>query len=158
MTKRIHTPESQTQADLTSALLPARRAWIQAADNAMGVREASTSLTIVALMVSRLGPDVQQKTLAREIGVNAAAIVHLLDQGEEAGLLTRTELPEDRRCKGINLLPKGQALAEGMEVRLCDLRRELLADVPAEDIATATRVLRLLEERSLESLKCDKVQ
>ena len=151
-------PEAQQLSELTSALLPARRAWIQAADNAMGVREASTSLTILALMVSRLGPNVQQKTLAREIGINAAAIVHLIDQGENAEYLTRAESFEDRRCKAINLLPKGQALVDEMEMRLRKLRQNLLADLPAEDITTATRVLRLLEKRSLESLKSDKAQ
>ncbi|WP_269525216.1 MarR family winged helix-turn-helix transcriptional regulator [Coraliomargarita parva] len=141
---------------LTTAIPPVRRAWIQAAEHAMGVREASTSLTLVVLLVSRLGPDVHQKILAREMGINAAAMVHLLDQGETAGLLSRSESSEDRRCKFINLLPDGEEMARQAEARLQALRKELLGDLTAGEVATVTRVLRLLEERSLAYLESGK--
>jgi len=152
--QKAPTPEALYK--MTTAIQPVRRAWIQVAEQVMGVEQASTSLSLVVLMVFRLGPDVQQKTLAREIGINAAAIVHLVDQGEAAGLIQRSELAEDRRCKAINLLPKGVTMAREAEAKLRAVRQELLGDLSADEVATATRVLRLLEERSLAYLAANK--
>jgi MarR family transcriptional regulator for hemolysin len=45
------------------------------------------------------------------------------------------------------VLPEGRRLALKMEKAVAKLRATLLGDLPAEDIETATRVLRLFEER-----------
>ncbi len=131
----------------TNALQPVRRAWVQAARRELAATGLSASLASVVLLTSRLGPGVQQKTLALEIGVNPAALVRLLDQGEAAGLLIRSAIEGDRRCKAIDLLPEGKRRAEEMERSLAALRRDLLGDLPVEDVETATRILRLLEDR-----------
>jgi MarR family transcriptional regulator for hemolysin len=141
---------------LTNALQPVRRAWVQAAGRVLATTGLSTSLATVVLLVSRLGPRVQQKTLALELGVNPAALVRLLDQGEAAGLLVRSGVEGDRRSKVVDLLPEGETRADLMEHTLAGLRQELLGDLPAEDVETATRVLRLLEERIAAWLQDDR--
>lgn len=138
---------------LTNTLQPVRRAWVQAAGRAIAGTGLSTSLATVVLLTSRLGPRVQQKTLALELGVNPAALVRSLDQGEAAGLLVRSGVESDRRSKVVDVLPQGQRLADGMERALATLRRDLLGDLPVEDVQTTTRVLRLLEERVLSWLQ-----
>jgi len=98
-------------------------------------------------MIYRIGPMAQQKHIALEVGINAAALVRMLDKGEESGLLVRADNPEDRRSKIISLLPAGKTLAIRMEEKLTRLRCRLFDGVPPDQINTAARVLRLLEER-----------
>ena len=133
--------------DLTSALQPVRRAWRQAAVAAIQDDDISVSLAAVVLMLYRIGPMAQQKNLALEVGINAAALVRMLDKGEDAGLLIRADNPEDRRSKVIRLLPSGEALAIRMEDKLTRLRRRLFHGLPQEKINTAVQVLRFLEEQ-----------
>lgn len=135
----------------TAAIQPARRAWTQAAATVMADENLTMSLAVVIVLAHRRA-DVHQKMLADEVGVNPAAIVRLLDQGEAAGLLDRHDAPTDRRIKVVKLTRKGRQLADRLETVASALRVELLGDVPEEDIETATRVLRLLEERSLRYL------
>src|SRR3546814_12964170 len=90
----------------------------------------SVSVAAFVVLVARLGPGVQQKVLAIEAGVNPAALVRTLDQGEAAGLLTRRDVPENRRIKVIDLLPEGQKLAQQMEASLAALRKKVLGDIP----------------------------
>ncbi|SHK11630.1 MarR family transcriptional regulator, transcriptional regulator for hemolysin [Roseomonas rosea] len=140
----------------TNAIQPARRAWHQAASAAIEGTGLSISLASVLLFASRLGPGVQQKTLATEVGIDPAAMVRLLDQGEAAALLVRRDVPGDRRSKVIHLLPKGQRLADRLEETLARLREKLLKGIPAEELDTATRVLRLFEERIKALLESDR--
>ena len=140
----------------TNALQPARRAWVQAAGRVLAGTGLSTSLATVVLLASRLGPSVQQKTLALEFGVNPAALVRLLDQGEAAGLLVRNGVEGNRRSKVVDLLPEGQRLAAKMERIVAGLRKKLLGDLSTEEVDTATRVLRVLEERAAAWLQDDR--
>lgn len=133
---------------LTNALQPVRRAWTQAVGRALAGTGVSMSLATAVLITSRFGSGVSQKTLALEIGMNPAALVRILDQGEAAGLLIRNGAQGDRRSKLIDLLPAGRRLAEQMERTVADLRDELLGDLASEEVETATRVLRRLEERA----------
>jgi MarR family transcriptional regulator for hemolysin len=143
---------------LTNALQPARRAWVQAAGRVLAGTGLSTSLATVVLLASRLGPSVQQKTLALELGVNPAALVRLLDQGEAAGLLVRNGVEGNRRSKVVDLLPEGQRLAAKMERIVAALRKKLLGDLSTEEVDTATRVLRVLEERAVAWLQDDRTR
>src|SRR3546814_13528276 len=54
----------------------------------------------------------------------------------------------DRRSNAVSLLPKGEKPAKAMERRVADLRRALLSNLPQEEIETATRILRTLEDRA----------
>ncbi|MFT3815426.1 MAG: MarR family transcriptional regulator [Acidovorax sp.] len=139
----------RTLFDFTIAIQPARRAWVQAVGAALTDDRLPMSLALVIVLASRMGPAANQRALAMEIGINPAALVRVLDQGESAGLLRRCDVPGNRRTKAVELLPAGQALAEKMETTLTALRAQALRDVPPEDVATATRVLRTLEAQSL---------
>ncbi|MXO64166.1 MarR family transcriptional regulator [Altererythrobacter endophyticus] len=129
---------------------------MQAATSAFVGAGLSPSLGTVVLVVSRHGAQVSQKDLAVEVGVNPAALVRTLDRGEAAGLLQRCDVPNDRRSKNVELLPEGLRLAEMLETRLNTLRHELLGDLPEEDLQTAIRVLRLMEERAQAFVNQDK--
>jgi MarR family transcriptional regulator for hemolysin len=133
----------------TIALQPAKRAWVQAVGTVLTNDNVPMSLALVIILTFRMGAAAHQRALAAEIGINPAALVRVLDQGETAGLLKRCEVPDNRRVKTVALLPAGKALAKKMEESLAALRAQILRDVPARDIETATRVLRALESESL---------
>ncbi len=140
----------QAGYDLTCALTPVRRAWRQAAAEVVqdADMDMSASLAAVILMLYRIGPQVQQKTLALEVGINAAALVRMLDKGEALGLLQRGDVANDRRSKAISLLPQGEELALCLEEKLVLLRRSLFAGLSPAKIQVAVQVLRSLEENA----------
>ncbi|GAB3629929.1 MarR family transcriptional regulator [Pandoraea terrae] len=140
-----------TLLSFTGSIQPAKRAWTQAAATVMADESLTMSLAVVLVLVHR-NPDVHQKMLADEVGVNPTAIVRLLDQGEAEGLLDRHDAPSDRRIKLVKLTRKGRQVAERLEKTASALRVNLLGDIPNADVETATRVLRLLEERSIRYL------
>jgi MarR family transcriptional regulator for hemolysin len=135
--------------DFTIAIQPARRAWLQAIGAGLADDKLPLSLAVAITLASRMGPAAHQRMLADEIGINPAALMRVLDQGESAGLLKRCSVPGNRRIKTVELLPAGKALARKMEKSWTTLRARMLRDVPLEDVETATRVLRALEAQSL---------
>lgn len=134
---------------LTNALQPARRAWFQAASRAAAGVGLSSSLSTILVLVARLGPQVRQHVLAAEAGINPAALVRLLQQAETAGLVRRRAIAGDRRGKVIELSPEGVSLAARLETEVDTLRGELLGCLTPDDVRTATRVLRVLEDSAL---------
>jgi len=135
--------------DFTIAIQPARRAWLQAIGVDLAGEKLPVSLVLVITLTSRFGSAAHQRALADEIGIDPAALMRVLDQGESAGLLRRCSVPGDRRIKTVELLPAGKALAEKMETAWAALRAKMLRDVPLKDVQAATRVLRALESQSL---------
>ncbi|GBL57179.1 MarR family winged helix-turn-helix transcriptional regulator [Pseudomonas citronellolis] len=133
---------------LTGSLQPARRAWQQAASLVLAESGLSLAVATPVLLVSRMGDGVLQNVLADCIGVHPAALVRTLDQAEAAGLLERHMVPGNRRLRAIHLQDAGRELAERLEKALNALRAEVLGSIPREDVETATRVLRLMEEKA----------
>ncbi len=138
----------QNHLAFTTSIQPARRAWVQAATTVLSASGLSMSLGSAVILLYRGEGDAQQKTLAAQVGINPAAMVRVLDQGEEAGLLIRQDVPDDRRSKTVALLPAGKALARKLEKSLAALRDELLADLTPAEIAAATKALRAFESRA----------
>lgn len=138
----------ENQLAFTTSIQPARRAWMQAATTVLSESGLSMSLGSAVILLHRGENDAQQKTLAAQVGINPAAMVRVLDQGEQAGLLVRQEVPGDRRTKTVALLPAGTALALRLEKSLAALRDQMLADVTQAEIATAIKVLRAFEARA----------
>lgn len=138
----------ETLFAFTNAIQPARRALLQVVSRATEQTGLSPSLAMAVLLSSRRGRHVSQKDLAQELGVHPAALVRTLDQAEEQGLLTRVNSPTDRRSKEIELSDEGKRLAARMEQDLNDMRVKILGDLPLDEVEIATRMLRVLEERS----------
>ena len=142
--------------ELTAAIQPARRAWLQAANIVLTKQGLTIPLATLLVHVARLGGRAPQGFLAQEIGVNPAALVRTLDQGEAAKLLVR-HVAGDRRIRVIELTPKGKEEVQRVEAASAALRRQLLANISASDIETCTRVLRQFETAANEYVKEDRV-
>ncbi|MXP25265.1 MarR family transcriptional regulator [Altererythrobacter indicus] len=143
------TPSPKSLYALTNSIQPVRRAWLQVARITIESIGLSVPVGTAVLMTHRYGPDIAQKDLALAVGVNSGALVRTLDQAEQANLLQRTDSPNDRRCKTVNLMPDGAEIALQIEQRLQAVRQDLFSDLAEADIETATRVLRELEERAI---------
>jgi len=85
--------------------------------------------------------------IGEQMGVTSAAISQTLDRLVQQGLVSRTEDPQDRRHKRIQLTPRGeQVLSEGLEARqawIADLDARLTED----EKALIARALSLLADK-----------
>lgn len=143
--------------DLTNVLQPIRRSWLQAAGVVLadfGLPMSSATTVILAARAGTRG--IRQNVLAEEVGVNPGAMVRIIDQATQAGLLERHDSPDDRRVNTIHALPKGRELARKMEDEVTKFRRSLLGDLSPEEVATATRVLRQFESRAAAFLQSER--
>ncbi|HEX7061704.1 MAG TPA: MarR family transcriptional regulator [Woeseiaceae bacterium] len=99
------------------------------------------------LLLSRADADITQRELALQAGIEGPTLVRLLDALERQGLIERVPAEGDRRAKHVRLAPGAHAvLAEISEIATA-LRREILADVAPEDLATCLRVFRRIGAR-----------
>lgn len=98
------------------------------------------------LHLSRTGP-VSQRELAGTIGIEGPTLVRLLDGLERQGLIERHACGSDRRVKMVHLTDKAQPILQEITRIAGQLRAELLADIPPDDLAVAGRVLRAIGDR-----------
>ncbi|NMO00939.1 winged helix-turn-helix transcriptional regulator [Gordonia sp. TBRC 11910] len=87
-----------------------------------------------------------QRRLATTVGLDPSQIVALVDELEGRGLVVRTVDPADRRNKLISVTAEGIRLADKASRISAQVSAEHFPDVPAKDLATMRRVLRLLGE------------
>ncbi|QJU59970.1 winged helix DNA-binding protein [Sphingomonas sp. AP4-R1] len=130
---------------LTWMVLPAGRAWQQAAGVALSRMGLSLSAAAPLLVVARLGDGVRQRDVAEEAAIDPAAIARSVLQLEKDGLLLRRTDAHDARAKTLHLTPPGQELVVKLERALDTLRDELLKGISDRDGKAAVRVLLALE-------------
>lgn len=92
------------------------------------------------LAIARLGDGVHQVKVAHAAGMESPTLVRLLDQLCKAGIVCRTEDPNDRRAKALSLTDKGRELAGSIEIELTRLRADVLKNVEPADLDAALRV------------------
>jgi MarR family transcriptional regulator, organic hydroperoxide resistance regulator len=88
--------------------------------------------------------DVSSGQLAKAADLHPATVTAMLDLLEDEGLVSRRRSDTDRRCVLVALTPEGQALLERKRDEWSGQWDEVLADIPADDIETAARVIQRL--------------
>lgn len=101
---------------------------------------------IVLLQLSRNGP-ASQRELAERVGVEGPSLVRVLDRLEAQGLVVRQPSGDDRRIKHVELTSAAGPVLRQLTELADELRRELLADIPVENIDTALHVLKAIGDR-----------
>jgi len=99
------------------------------------------------LQLSRGPEGMTQRELADFIGVEAPTVVRLLDALERQGLVERRPSEEDRRAYRIYLTEEAKALMEEINRIAFELRQEILADIPLDDLTFCLNVMRQIGER-----------
>ncbi|MCB2210330.1 MarR family transcriptional regulator [bacterium] len=114
-------------------------------------RESGLSLSQINTLfrLYHHGPDSVQD-LADHLGITNAAVSQLLDSLIEAGLLTRSEDPSDRRMKRIELTADGRGLVEKSVERRQAWLFDLVNAFSDSEKAQILPALTLLKQRTLE--------
>jgi DNA-binding MarR family transcriptional regulator len=94
-----------------------------------------------ALRMLMLEPEATIGALAKEAGLNPASATAMVDQLEARGYVERRRDTRDRRQCWISLTEAGRWEVEEKERLWRSQMAITFADIPADDIAAATRVL-----------------
>ena len=84
--------------------------------------------------------------LARSVDLTPATITTMLDHLEKADIVTRRRSTADRRVYNVSLTTHGWELLEGKLAKWQSMWEQKLADLSAEELRTAVRVMRQVTE------------
>jgi MarR family transcriptional regulator, transcriptional regulator for hemolysin len=120
------------------------RALVDAELESYGLSQA-TWRPLVHLASFKTSP--RQCELAEQLQIGCPALVRLLDNLEEKGLIERALVDGDRRAHHIQLTREGRRLATQVYEIILDIERRLLSEVSATDLDRCTRVLAAIENQ-----------
>lgn len=127
-------------ADFTTAVARAGRRWRTRLDTELKHLGLTQARWLTLAFLAKIQP-VSQKELAEIIGIEGPTLVRLLDSLEAQGLLERRACGEDRRVKYVHLCAAAEPIIAEITRISMDLRHEVMADIPPEDLAVAHRVM-----------------
>lgn len=91
-------------------------------------------------------PDLEQRRLARTLGIDAVSAGHMIDRLEGAGLLQRRVDPGDRRARLLSATPKGAALRERLRPAALEAQERIMAALTSEERQTFLDLLTRIVE------------
>ena len=103
-----------------------------------------TPVQYAALHKVGITPGIDQRTLARSIGLDTSTVAGVIDRLEARGLMQRSASPEDRRVRLLGLTPAGQELLEAIEPDMLKAQERILAPLPKAERSEFMRMLRAL--------------
>jgi DNA-binding MarR family transcriptional regulator len=103
-----------------------------------------TPVQYAALSKVGVTPGVDQRTLARSIGLDTSTIAGVIDRLEARGLMQRKSSPEDRRVRLLSLTHEGQNLLQAVEPDMLKAQQRILKPLPAAERDAFMRMLRKL--------------
>lgn len=101
-----------------------------------------TPVQYAALQGVANAPGVDQRTLARTIGLDTSTTGGVVDRLEARGLLQRNAHPDDRRVRRLTLTGAGQALLREALPAMLRAQRRILEPLPAAERDEFMRMLR----------------
>ncbi|MCL6251999.1 MarR family winged helix-turn-helix transcriptional regulator [Altererythrobacter sp. KTW20L] len=107
------------------------------------------SLTIMSLIAAN--PGNSQKQLADWAGITGPALVGVVDELENRGLVTRERSQQDRRRNSLILTDKGQRTTEAMMAAVATIEAPIRDSLGSEDM----RQLIMLVDRAVGALQQD---
>jgi MarR family transcriptional regulator, lower aerobic nicotinate degradation pathway regulator len=103
-----------------------------------------TPVQYAALQTVAGTPDIDQRTLARSIGLDTSTIAGVIDRLEARGLMLRSASPEDRRVRLLSLTPEGLELLEATLPSVLRAQQRMLEPLPPAERGEFMRMLRVL--------------
>lgn len=103
-----------------------------------------TPVQYAAMQAVANRPGLDQRSLARAIGLDTSTIAGVVDRLEARGLLERRPAAEDRRVRRLHLTGSGAALLAEVVPAMRRAQRRILAPLPAPERAEFQRMLRAL--------------
>ena len=103
-----------------------------------------TPVQFAALQTVCNTPGVDQRTLARSIGLDTSTIAGVIDRLEARGLLVRSTTPDDRRVRLLSLTDEGHALLKAMAPGMHRAQARMLEPLPPREREQFMHMLRKL--------------
>lgn len=103
-----------------------------------------TPVQYAALQTVGSQPSIDQRTLARTIGLDTSTIAGVIDRLEARGLLVRSASPEDRRVRQLTLTGEAHELLGAIGPAMLKAQQVILAPLAPQDQLEFTRMLRQL--------------
>lgn len=101
-----------------------------------------TPVQYASLQGVRRVPGLDQRSLARSIGLDTSTIAGVIDRLEARGLMLRSASPDDRRVRLLSLTDDGEALLGQMEPAVMRAQQRMLEPLPAREQEAFMRMLR----------------
>jgi DNA-binding MarR family transcriptional regulator len=131
---------ADTEADLGWALAIVTRAFRLHAGSSLSELSGGPRGFLVLRSVAQ-GQPRSQLALAQQVGVDKTVMTYLLDELEEAGLVTRRPDPADRRARQVTITPAGTSALEEFGRRLDEAEAKVLAPLSAAERKTLRELL-----------------
>ncbi|EKM94438.1 MarR family transcriptional regulator [Stutzerimonas degradans] len=116
------------------------RGWRAELDRRLADLGLSQARWLVLLHLARFDHSPTQRELAQSVAVEGPTLARLLDGLEAQGLIHRQASLEDRRAKLILLGAPARPLIERIEAISTQVREELFAGIPEEDLRKCQQV------------------
>lgn len=97
-----------------------------------------------ALQAVSNAPGLDQRTLARAIGLDTSTVAGVVDRLEARGLLLRSASPDDRRVRLLTLTPAGRALLDDVTPAMWRAQERILEPLPPRERTEFMRMMRTL--------------
>jgi DNA-binding MarR family transcriptional regulator len=107
-------------------------------------RHGVTPVQYATLQRIGIAPGIDQRTLARAIGLDTSTIAGVIDRLETRGLMQRNASPEDRRVRLLTLTKAGEELLEAIQPDMMNAQDRILAPLSTTEQAEFMRMLRVL--------------
>lgn len=139
------------RADLAAMMAPLGRALMAAERPVLDAH--GLSMWGYAVLLGLAGEPVRtQAALAQAIGADKTRIIAVLDELQNAGLITRQPDPADRRAYLLSVTAKGRTVRDAAQAGIRAREERLLARLPAGDREAFLRALRTLSEIPAEEI------
>ena len=110
-----------------------------------------TPVQYAALQAVRKAAGIDQRTLARSIGLDTSTMAGVIDRLEARALMQRSASPDDKRVRLLSLTGQGAALLDAIEPAMLRAQERILAPLPERERAEFMRMLRVLVTANNES-------
>ena len=106
------------------------------------------------LVAVHAGPPSSQLALAQRLAIDKTAMTYLVDELQDAGLVTRRPDPTDRRVRQVVVTAEGRAALERSRSALRAVEGRLLGDLDEDESAQLRRLLARVAHASDQAEPC----
>lgn len=103
-----------------------------------------TPVQYAGLQAVRRMPGMDQRSLARSIGLDTSTVAGVVDRLEARGLMVRNASPDDRRVRLLSLTDEGETLLDQIEPAMLRAQKRMLEPLSRKDQQEFMRMMRVV--------------
>lgn len=124
------------------------RAWRSKLDQRLKPLGMSQAKWRTLLHLSLANKPITQAEVAARLGIEEPTLVTLLHRLEKGHWIVRRNAVHDRRCKTVHLGTRAHRVISQINAAAAELRHDLLADIPPNELRTCMRVLKQVHTKA----------